>query len=213
MLPETGFGTLPLSQAPEDQVTLASRAIRPLPPGNLKGNGASVVNPNLLNAGPVLLTWAHRDRLAQTSSLFDAYDAGNIGPEPGVTYVVEIRWVDPDTDAVLEPPAAVIAAGTGTSFTLTKDDVPNLLAPSGTRHFDVRVQARRVAGSVTYDARTARSIRLFMPDGIKVAEAELWLGFGADTRLTVTTAHVFTERGGDSRLGVTCSEVYIEVLP
>jgi uncharacterized protein YegL len=230
MLPETGFGTLPLSQAPEDQVTLASRAIRPLPPGNLKGNGVSVVNPNLLNAGPVLLTWAHRDRLTQTSSVFDAYDAGNIGPELGVTYVLEIRWVDPDTDAAVEPPAAVIEAGTGTSFTLTKDDVPILAAPTGTRHFEVRVQARRVAGSVTYQARVARSIRLFMPDGIKVAEVELWLGFGADTRLTVeraeawvevgaeaslgvTTAHVFTERGGDSRLGVTRSEVYIEVLP
>jgi predicted sugar kinase len=131
---------------------------------------------------------------------------------------------------VIEPPSAVLAAGTGTSFTLTKDDVPILLAPPGTRHFDVRVQARRVAGSATYDARTARAIRLFMPDGIKVAEVELWLGFGSDTRLTVdraeawveigtaerltvTTADVFTERGGDSRLGVTHSKVYIEVLP
>ena len=56
MLPETGFGTLPLAQAPEDAVTLASRAIRPLPPGDLRGNGMSVVNPNLLNLGPVVLT-------------------------------------------------------------------------------------------------------------------------------------------------------------
>jgi len=54
-------------------VTLGARAIRPLPPGNLQADGVSVVNPNVLNQGPVTLTWAHRDRLAQTSSVFDAY--------------------------------------------------------------------------------------------------------------------------------------------
>jgi len=230
MLPETGFGTLPLSQAPEDQVTLASRAIRPLPPGDLRGNGAWSVNPNLLNLGPVLLTWAHRDRLTQTSAVFDAYDAGDIGPEPSVTYALEIRWVDPDTDTVVEPPAAVIDAGAATSFTLTKEDVPILAAPSGTKHFEVRVQARRVAGSATYEARAARAIRLFMPDGIKVAEAGLWtefgaearltvpesvifLGLGADARLTAARVDLFTEQGGETRLTAAMSELYIEVIP
>src|SRR6056297_1158189 len=174
MLPETGFGTLPLAQAPEDAVTLASRAIRPLPPGDLRGNGVSVVNPNVLNLGPVLLTWAHRDRLTQTSSVFDAYDAADIGPEPGVTYAVEIRWVDPDTDATLEPPAAVIDVGAANSLTLTKEDVPILAAPTGTKHFEVRVQARRTTGTISYEAWQARSIRLFMPDGIKVAEVSTW---------------------------------------
>jgi len=230
MLPETGFGTLPLSQAPEDQVTLTSRAIRPLPPGDLRGNGAWSVNPNVLNLGPVLLTWAHRDRLTQTSAVFDAYDASDIGPEPGVTYVLEIRWVDPDTDAVVEPAATVINAGTGTSFTLTKDEVPILSAPTGTKHFEVRVQARRVAGSATYEARAARSIRLFMPDGIKVAEAGLWaefgaearltvsetavfLGLGADARLTAARVDLFTEQGGGTRLTAATTDLYIEVIP
>ncbi len=213
MLPETGFGTLPLSQAPEDQVTLASRAIRPLPPGDLRANGVSVVNPNVLNLGPVLLTWAHRDRLSQTSSLFDAYDAGDIGPEPGVTYALEIRWVDPDTDAVVEPPAAVIGVGSANSVTLTKDDLPILSAPTGTKHLDLRVQARRVAGSVTYDARAARSIRLFMPDGIKVAEASLWAELGSEARLTVARADLFHEVGGDARLTAAATDLYIEVIP
>ena len=40
------------------------------------------------------------------------------------------------------------------------------------------MQARRVAGSATYEARAARAIRLFMPDGIKVAEAGLWTSSG-----------------------------------
>lgn len=196
MLPETGFGTLPLAQAPEDTVTLASRAIRPLPPGNLRGNGVSVVNPNTLNLGPILLTWSHRDRLAQTSLVFDAYDAGDIGPEPGVSYTAEIRWVDPDTDTTLEPPAKVIDAGTANSLTLTKDDIPILTAPTGTKHFEVQVQARRTTGSMTYEAWQARSIRLFMPDGIKLAEASLWIGLGAGARMTITEAELFLDRGG-----------------
>ena len=209
MLPETGFGTLPLSQAPEDEFTLASRAIRPLPPGDLRGNGVSVVNPNVLNLGPVLLTWAHRDRLLQTSVAIDAYDAGDIGPEPGVAYVLEIRWVDPDTDAGVEPPAAVIEVGTVTSVTLTKDDVPILSAPTGTKYFEVRVQARRVAGSATYEARAARSIRLFMPDGIKVAEASLWTEFGAETRLTVPETVVFLGLGGAVQLTAADAALWI----
>src|SRR6056297_2755649 len=230
MLPETGFGTLPLSQAPEDQVTLASRAIRPLPPGDLRGNGVSVVNPNVLNLGPVLLTWAHRDRLLQTSVAIDAYEAGDIGPEPGVTYAVQILRVDPDTDALIEPPVAVIDVGSATTYTLTKDDVPTLLAPSGTKHFEARVVADRTAGSATYEARAARAIRLFMPDGIKVAEAGLWaefgaevrltvpetvvfLGLGADARLTAARVDLFHEQGGDTRLTAAMSELYIEVIP
>jgi len=230
MLPETGFGTLPLAQAPEDAVTLASRAIRPLPPGDLRGNGTSVVNPNALNLGPVLLTWSHRDRLTQTSSVFDAYDAADIGPEPGLTYVVEIRWVDPNTDTTLEPLAAVIDVGTANSMTLTKDDVPLLAAPTGTKHFEVRVQARRTAGTISYQAWQARSIRLFMPDGIKVSEvtawteigpdarltvveADLWIGVGADARLTIAGIDVFNAWGGQSRLTVAEVALYIEVLP
>jgi hypothetical protein len=162
LLPETGFGTLPLAQAPSDQVTMASRAIRPLPPGSLKANGVYLADPNALNKGPVELTWAHRDRLAQTSSIFDDYTAGNIGPEPGVAYVVEIRWVDPVTGAAREPPAAELDAGTGTSFTLTEDDVPVLSAPWGTEQIEVRVQARRAVGGTVYDARAARRLRFFL---------------------------------------------------
>ena len=209
MLPETGFGTLPLAQAPEDAVTLASRAIRPLPPGDLRGNGVSVVNPNVLNLGPVLLTWSHRDRLTQTSSVFDAYDAADIGPEPSVTYAVEIRWVDPDTDVTLEPPAAVIDVGTANSLTLTKEDVPILAAPTGTKHFEVRVQARRMSGTISYEAWQARSIRLFMPDGIKVAEVSAWTEIGADARLTVAETAIFLDRGGASQMTITEAQLWL----
>ncbi|EEW24057.1 phage tail protein [Rhodobacter ferrooxidans] len=237
MLPETGFGTLPLAQAPADQITLASRAIRPLPPGNLRANGTSTVNPNLLNLGPVLLTWAHRDRLLQTSSVFDAYDAGDIGPEPGVSYVLELRWVDPVSGAVLEPVVARLLAGSANSFTLGKDAIPLATAPPGTRHFELRLQAERSTGSVTYQPWTARAIRLFVPDGIKIAEAGLWAEFGAGAAtisaaraelwisrgasagamsaaaISCGRADLFIERGGASRPTSSQVSIYIEVLP
>ena len=211
MLPETGFGILPLVRAPEDRVTLASRAIRPLPPGDLRAGGLSVVNPNVLNQGPVDLTWAHRDRLAQTSPVFDAYTAPDIGPEPGVAYVVEIRWIDPDTDLALDPVATVLDAGAGTSFTLTKDDVPLLDAPTGTKHLDVRVQARRPVGAQTYEAWSARSIRLFMPDGIKIAETSAWTEFGGGTLLTVALTQIFEDRGGAGALTAAEASFFLDL--
>jgi hypothetical protein len=160
-----------------------------------------------------MLTSFHRDRLTQTGSVFDAHDA-----------------VDRDTDATREPPAAVVDVGTANSLTLTKGDLPVLTAPAGTKHFEVRVQARRTTGTVIYEAWQARSIRLFMPDGIKVAEGSVWTGlgggphltvagagvwisFGAEVRLTVPAAGIFTEWGGQPRLTAARAELYIEVLP
>jgi hypothetical protein len=40
LLPETGHGTLAFALAPEDSVTLDRRAVRPLPPGRVQGNGS-----------------------------------------------------------------------------------------------------------------------------------------------------------------------------
>ncbi|KIQ69489.1 hypothetical protein Wenmar_01851 [Wenxinia marina DSM 24838] len=71
------------------------------------------------------------------------------------------------------------------------------------------MQARRVAGSATYEARAARSIRLFMPDGIKVAEASLWNEFGAETRLTVPETVVFLELGGAVQLTAADAALWI----
>jgi hypothetical protein len=141
--------------------------------------------------------------------VFDAYDAADIGPEPGVTYAVEIRWVDPDTDATLEPPAAVIDVGAANSITLTKEDVPILAAPTGTKHFEVRVQARRTTGTISYEAWQARSIRLFMPDGIKVAEVSAWTEIGADTRLTVAETAIFLDCGGAVQLTIAEASIWI----
>ena len=168
LLPETGFGVLPLADAPEDQVTLASRAIRPLPPGRVQADGMYL---RILPDREAALTWAHRDRLAQTSAVFDAYTAPDIGPEPGVAYEVRIHWVDKATDATLEPAAAVIAVGQATSYTLTEADYP--VPPLGVEQAAIRVRAVRDG----YDDRTFREFRVAIGGYVQVVEQELTLVF------------------------------------
>ena len=165
LLPETAQGTIALAAAPEDTVAMDARAIRPLPVGNYIIDGAfAPADVNALGTGSVLLEWAHRDRLAQTSAVLDDYTAGDIGPEPGVTYTVEIRWVDPNTGAALDPPAAEIPVGTDTSYTLEAADVPpENEAPANTAQIEVAVRAsREVDGSPRRD-RGARAYRLTAP--------------------------------------------------
>ena len=160
LLTRTGQGTLPLAQAPADAVTFASRAIRPLPPGRLQGNGAFVPDPGALVTGDLALSWAHRDRKSQTSAVIDSHTAGSIGPEPGVTCEVEIRWIDPATDAPVLPAAVVLDAGSTASFVLTAGHVPVAAAPAGTAAIAVTVWARRDG----YRSRDARALRVRLPD-------------------------------------------------
>lgn len=166
LLPQTGLGTLPLAQAPTDAITLASRAIRPLPPGRLQADGLWL---RTLASPATTLTWAHRDRLSQTSAVFDGYTAGDIGPEPGVAYEVRIHWVDPDTDATLEPAAVVIPAGQATGWSLTDADYPE--PPLGVERAAIRVRATRDG----YDDRAFRELRVSLGGKVQVGGQELLL--------------------------------------
>lgn len=165
LLPETARGTIALAGAPEDTVVMDGRAIRPLPVGNYTIDGAfAPADVNALGSGSVLLDWAHRDRLAQTSAVLDDYTAGDIGPEPGVSYTVEIRWVDAATGDAVDPPAAEIAVGTDTSYTLEPGDVPlESSAPANTAQIDVAVRASREVDGTLRQDRGARAYRLTAP--------------------------------------------------
>ncbi|TKZ15929.1 VWA domain-containing protein, partial [Shimia litoralis] len=230
LLPETGFGTLPLAQASEDQITMASRAIRPLPPGDVRANGQLMADINALNDGPLQLTWAHRDRLSQTSQIIDAHDAASIGPEPGVFYHLELRWVDPDTDTALEPPAKVLEAGTGTSFVFLKEEIPTDQAPPLTKHIEISLRAHRITGAISYGAWQARPMRFYMPDGLKLSGAEMWLGFGTGADLearvveawadhsdlepqNILGAESFAEHATTKAVSADRISIYIEVEP
>lgn len=88
-LTRTGQGLLSMGSAPEDNVTMVGRFSKPYPPGNLRLNGVSyptIITDNLV------ITWSHRDRLQQLATIID-HTSGNIGPEVGTTYHLEIRKV------------------------------------------------------------------------------------------------------------------------
>ena len=163
LLPETGRGTLAFALAPEDRVTLARRAIRPLPPGRVQANGSYTPDGDALVVGPLELSWAHRDRLTQTSPVIVDHTAASIGPEPGTGYAIEIRWIDPDTGAALMPPGIVIDAGSSTSWILSPEDVPESGAPERTAEIDLAVRARRMVGSTWLTDFEARRFRLTAP--------------------------------------------------
>jgi hypothetical protein len=163
LLPQTGRGTLAFARAPEDALTFDSRALRPLPPGRVQGNGSYAPDPDVLLDGDIVFTWAHRDRLTQTSPVIADYTAPSIGPEPGVSYVLEVRWVDPDTGLALSPTALALSAGTGTSFTLTPADIDEATAPARTVEIEVAIRAQRLVEGAFLTDREARWFRLTAP--------------------------------------------------
>lgn len=86
LLTRSGLGELDMALATAVEVTLASRQVRPYPPGNLKVQGARY--PTTVE-GALSLTWSHRDRTLQADQLVDTLQA-DVGPEPGTTYTVKV---------------------------------------------------------------------------------------------------------------------------
>lgn len=110
ILPSTSKGRLLLTEAPTNSLTTAGRMMRPYPPGNVQVNGSRW--PATIGASAELaITWAHRDRRAQTVS-FVRQDAGNIGPESGQTYTLRIYG---ETGTLLR----TVSGLTATSYTYT----------------------------------------------------------------------------------------------
>ena len=102
----TGQGLLSISTATQDNLTLVGRFAKPYPPGNLRLN-------NVLYATTVtddmVISWSHRDRTQQLATIID-HTVGNIGPEVGTTYSIEIR--KSSDNSLMESGTGII----GTSF-------------------------------------------------------------------------------------------------
>lgn len=96
ILPKTSEGRLSLDDATTESVTLASRAIRPYPVGNLAMDGE--ITPTGIMDASVAITWAHRDRTLQLTTSVEDYEDASIGPETGVEYTVEVRAILPTED-------------------------------------------------------------------------------------------------------------------
>lgn len=115
LLPRTFSDTLQVGSATSDAITFDSRMIRPYPPGDVQADGSYVAD--IAFDGSVSLTWAHRDRLLQTTETAEDYTASDIGPEASTTYTVRLYWREGDGTLISTTDRAT--GLTGTSYTLT----------------------------------------------------------------------------------------------
>lgn len=81
----SGFGNLALADAPILTMTMAGRASRPYPPGDLRIQGQSYEEDAAYD-GELAISWTHRDRTMQTGGTIYDHTFGDIGPEVGTTY-------------------------------------------------------------------------------------------------------------------------------
>lgn len=65
LTPRSLRGSLLLASATAMQLLTASRAWKPMPPGNVRLNGFGLVSWPTSTTGDVTLAWSHRNRLAQ----------------------------------------------------------------------------------------------------------------------------------------------------
>jgi hypothetical protein len=111
----TSAGTLPLSTAPANTLTIANRHYLPYPPGNVRITGAGELSifDTLEASYPTGfdLDWSHRDRLISQDNLVDQTE-GDVGPEAGTTYTV--RRYDPAFPLVVLATTSAIAGTTWT---------------------------------------------------------------------------------------------------
>jgi hypothetical protein len=109
VLPFNAVGKLEIASATAISTTLADRAKKPYPAGNIKVNG--VMWPTTA-AGDAVITWAHRHRLTQAANgVIVAQDAANVTASPEGDYTLKIY-----VGGVLKQ---TVTALTGTTYTYT----------------------------------------------------------------------------------------------
>jgi hypothetical protein len=159
LLPRTATALLSLAAAPVDSVTFDSRAIRPYPPGRFKLNDSYAQDQF---ASDVVLTWAHRDRTLQTTTVAEDHDDASIGPEAGTTYRVIAEALD-GAGAVL---STVTDTNVGGVTTYDWDDATVL--PGGTVR--VRFSVASVRDGYESWQRPSIAILKLLPPGSLTAE-------------------------------------------
>jgi putative tail protein len=105
LLPRLANAQLDPTLADTDEVTIGARQGRPYPPGNLQIMGNPFdLSQVILPGTEIALTWAHRDRITQSSFLVD-HTAADVGPEPGTTYTIELS--DPATGTIFRTESSI----------------------------------------------------------------------------------------------------------
>lgn len=85
---KTTSSLLSASLAPDDEITFASRAIRPLRPADIQVDGSDEGPLDLTGVNPIPTAWARRNRLSETTPL--AWDDADVSPESGQTTIIRL---------------------------------------------------------------------------------------------------------------------------
>jgi hypothetical protein len=112
LLTVSALGPLEPSAAPTIVKSLVGRFGKPYAPGRVRIQGLEY--PDRILRAPLTVTWAHRDRIQQTTpTLVDQY-AGNIGPEAGTTYSISVY--NNDTSALIDSATGLTVTTWSTSL-------------------------------------------------------------------------------------------------
>jgi hypothetical protein len=146
LLPNAPSATLDISLAIAMPVVMQQRAWRPYPPGQFKIQGAYYPTAPI-SAVAISVTWAHRDRLLDTTALYDHTHA-DVGPEAGTTYRLQ-GYIDGVLVHTNEPISGTSDSWTPSSSGLAKievhskrDGVYSLLAPSHEVYYSIAGSGR-----------------------------------------------------------------------
>lgn len=131
--PTTSLGTLAVTSAVSQLVTINRRQTRPFVAQNIKINNVAYPT-NVAGNVDLVITWSHRDRLLQTVNLIPT-TSGNVGPETGVTYSLWIR-------TLAGTQIATITGLTGTTHTFTQ-------AQLGANYGVLRLQVQAIRDGIT----------------------------------------------------------------
>lgn len=133
LLPYTQSGVaVPITHADPIAVTFNWRHARPYPPGRFRCNDEPWFTRTFVMEeaqNELTFTWRHRDRLLQSDQMIP-HIAGNIGPEPGTTYIARVY----DSGDVLRRTVTGITGNTWL-YTRTMAEQDFLIEPTGRVEF------------------------------------------------------------------------------
>lgn len=142
LLPRLATGAaVPIPSSPATTIPFSFRFARPYAPGQMLVNGAPWFSTTpLLNesTSSMVLSWVHRDRVAQQDALVD-HNAASVGPEAGTTYIARVYN---DSDTLVHTSAAI----SGTTFTYSRAQaISHFAAGIGTHDGYMTVHAKRAS--------------------------------------------------------------------
>ena len=207
LLPYTSSGEVPVAAAPAHPLTFNWRHARPYPPGNVKCQGEPWFSRQFQlddEVSSLVFTWAHRDRILQLDQLL-SHTASDVGPEPGVSYQLEVLDASQSVLRVVNDVAT-------NSWEYTKANASIDFGAVGA--FDGYVRLRSVRGGLDSLYSYEAAIRVISETVVVPSSAKYPMAFGSGVAMAVenfgdTHSKVFvstdeglnfTEFGDGSRL-------------